>query len=268
MTVKNITGAEATLGFGKRTYTLAANAQAEVDEDPRTLKMVSQHLSKGRIEIVKGSNALDLGHAAAAPSHLLIHVKAVGDDGDTITITPSGEFNQIFEMDPTPVAAIEGATAVDIGADAATTADNLKAAINANTVLTKVGIVADEVVDNGTGEAWVLVKATGSAALEDATVAASAAARIDISSVAANPHQTVSQQVIHVAAVGDTILVLPTSLGSILHHTLVHLDVNGDPAGAQYDGTVTYFDGAIFFDDDGAADLAADDQLIVTVYGK
>jgi len=266
MIVKNISGGELTLGFGRRTHVLANNATVEVEEDPRTAKAVGDHLSKGRIEIVRGSSIEELGSDAAAPDHLIIHCAAAGNDGDTITITPAGVFGQVFEMDPTPTASIEGATAVDIGANAATTADNLKAAINGNTVLTDLGIYADEVVDNGTAEAWVLVKFNGTANLDNVSVAASAPARIDISEVDGAAWEAVAQQTIYVPAVGDTILVLPTKFGTILNQTVVALDAAG--AALAYDGTVTAFGGVLFFDDDGTVDLAADSQLIVTVYGK
>lgn len=266
MQVKNISGKQLTLGFGKRTHVLADDETVTLAEDTRTVAAVSGHVAKGRIEIVRGSAVEELGSDAAAPDHLLIHVAAAGTDGDTITITPVNKTAQIFEMDPVPTASIEGATAVDIGANAATTADNLKAAINANANLTSLGIEADEVVDNGTAEAWVLVKFTGSASLGNVTVAASAPARIDITKVDGAAHETLAQQTIYVPAVGATTLVLPTKFGSILNQTVVALTSAG--AALAYDGTVTAFGGVLFFDDDGATDLAADSQLIVTVHGK
>jgi hypothetical protein len=266
MQVKNISGKTLTLGFGKRTHVLTDDQTVTLDDDQRTLNAVAEHLKRGRIEIVRGTEAQDSGRAATTPDYILIHVKAVGNDADTITITPEGMRDQIFEMDAVPTASIPGATAVDIGATAAVTAANLKTALNANTVLAGLGLVADEVVLNGTGVGWVLVKLTGSAKLDTLTVAASAAARIAISKVAATTHQSVGQQVIYVPAAGATTLVVPTAFSTILHYTAVTQDVNG--AALAYDGTITAFGGALFFDDDGDVDLTATSKLIVTVYGK
>jgi hypothetical protein len=266
MQVKNISGVQRTLGFGKRTYVLANNETVTLEEDARVIKHVSNYLAKGFIQVVRGTEASEIGDDAAAPDHLLIRVAAVGNDADTITITPTNVTPQIFEMDAVPTASIEGATAVDIGANAGVTADNLKASINGNTILASLGIVADEVVDNGTAEAWVLVKFMGTATLNTVAVAASAPARIAITKVAGAAFETVSQQTIFVPAVGGTTLVLPTKLGTILNHTVVAL--TSANAALAYDGTVTAFGGVLFFDDDGDVDLTSTSKLIVTVQGK
>jgi len=269
MTIKNISGAELTLGFGRRTFVLANNATADLDEDARTLKYVAEHINAGRIQVVTGVHSKDVGHASSLPAHILVHCKAAGNDGDTVTFTPAGEVAQIFEMDPTPTASIEGATAVDIGANAAVTADNLKAAINANSILTKVGLKATDVIDHGTAEAWVVVIATGRVPITDVTIAESAAARIELSAVTSNPHSVLQEKLIHVTDCGGTTLHIVTGLNSIVRHEVVaHLDAAGDLTTEVDEANFSYFGGSLFIDDSETNDIADDDQLILRVYGN
>lgn len=266
MIIKNISGDTLTLGFGRYTHTIASNATLTLDEDPKTVASASEYFAKGLIQIVKGPAVTDFGSASVTPSHILVHVKAAGNDGDYLTFTVPGQSPQIFEMDPAPTASIQGATAVDIGSNAGVTADNLKSAFNANTVLTNAGFEADEVVKNATGEAWVFVKATGGVEATDVTVASSASARIAISTVAANTNETLGQQIIYVPAVGGTTLVVKTGFTTIRHYTLVTLNQAG--AALAYDGTKTVTGGCIFLDDDGDTDLSATSQVIVIAYGR
>jgi len=266
MTIKNISGKTLTLSFGRYTHTVASNGTLTLAEDPKTIANVADYFSRGLIQVVKGPAISDLGTAAVTPSHILVHVKAAGTDGDYLTFTLPGKSPQIFELDTATTASIAGATAVTIGANASATAANLKTAFNANTVLTNAGFEADEVVNNGTGESWVFVKATGNVVATAVTVESSATARVAVSTVAANTNETLGQQIIYVPAVNGTTLVVKTGFTTILHYTAITL--NADGTTLSYNGTKTVTGGCIFFDDDSTTDLASTSQVIVIAYGR
>jgi len=266
MTIKNISGKTLTLSFGRYTHTVASNGTLTLAEDPKTIANVADYFSRGLIQVVKGPAISDLGTAAVTPSHILVHVKNVGTDGDYLTFTLPGKSPQIFELDTATTASIAGATAVTIGATAIATAANLKTAFNANTVLTNAGFEADEVVNNGTGESWVFVKATGNVAATAVTVESSATARVAVSTVAANTNETLGQQIIYVPAVNGTTLVVKTGFTTILHYTAITL--NADGTTLSYNGTKTVTGGCIFFDDDSTTDLESTSQVIVIAYGR
>lgn len=268
MTIKNISGKTLTLSFGRYTHTVASNGTLTLAEDPKTIANVSDYFSRGLIQVVKGPAISDFGNAAVTPSHILVHVKNAGTDGDYLTFTLPGKSPQIFELNSNGALTIADATSVTIGANAGATAANLKTAFNANTVLTAAGFEADEVVNHTTGtvESWVLVKATGNVAATAVTVESSVPARFAVSTVAANTNETLGQQIIYVPAVNGTTLLVKTGFTTIVHYAVTTLNADGSPL--SYNGTISKTGGCLFFDDDSTTDLASTSQVIVIAYGR
>ena len=91
MQVKNISGKQLTLGFSKRTHVLANNETVTVAEDDRTAAAVSNHVAKGRIEIVRGAQSSLWGSdAVAAVVHVITRSPQSGPGGSAYA--ESGSF--------------------------------------------------------------------------------------------------------------------------------------------------------------------------------
>lgn len=266
MIVRNISGAEKTLGFGRRTHVLADNATVEIEEDTRTQSYVADHMAKGHLEIVSGSKQMDHGDAATSPGHILVEQNTTGSVGDWISIAAPNMVTQTLELE-SGGGVTQGNISVTIGSDAADTLANIKTSINGSTVLGDAGIVADEVVDSGAVTlGWLLVKTVGRVNIDDVTVVSTPGDEFIGTVVAANANESLASQHIYVSAVGATTYLMVTALENIVSFDATYLTAAG--AVLAYDGTVTASGGALYFGDDGSTDLAADSQILINVHGR
>lgn len=258
MKVKNVSGSTLTVAVGRRTYTIANNGIQEVDESTEAYKSVSQEITKGNLQIAElPAPALFTGKPSVR-GYAAIQLNTVINT-DVVTVgSTTFEFEAV-----SPDGVTAGNTAVSIGANTQAAAANLKTAINANASLAAAGIVADDVVNVSTSRAYVIVKATGSTAIADVTVSSpdSTITITKVNAADATGLQQVAMQ--HTCTAAEQLVTV--GLNSITDYTFWVRTAAG--AIKAYDGTVIKGDGFLFFDDDGATDLAATDTIFILAFG-
>jgi ketosteroid isomerase-like protein len=264
MKVKNISGSSLTFGAGKRSHTIANNASVTVGDDGDTLNDVMVHVEAGRLELV---GAPPLAHFSGTPSrygYADLNLNSTLADTDYVTIA-----GVTFEFDTAASGSItSGRTRVLLSDtspmdDAETTAAAFKAAINANTTLATLGLVADDVIVISSTNAKVILKATGSTAIADVTITQSGNG-VDITKVNASEAVGFRTSVVSATAAASTLLV-NTGLESITGFTASVITAGVAKA---YDGVATVGGGFIYFNAAGDTDLASGDVVVVTAHGK
>lgn len=262
MKVKNISGAALTFKAGRRTHTKANNGITTVEEDYATLSDVITQVEAKRLEIVTPPAIAAYGGSPARAGFIELNLNSTLADADYVVVE-----GVTFEFDTAVSNSITaGRTRVLLDATAhATTAGALKTAINADTTLSALGIVADEIITVASDNAKLLIRATGSTALADVTITQSGDG-VDIRTavVAVDPVALRTSTVV-VTATSATVMV-DTGLESI---TGTHITVR-TAAGVikAYNGTVLYAGGVIFLNDVNTVDIASTDIVTITAFGK
>jgi hypothetical protein len=261
MKIKNVSGATLTFKVGKRTHSLASNATTTVDETADALSDVIREVEGGNLELV-GVPAI--AHYAGTPARAGYVAVDLNTVVDTNSITIAGE---VFEMDDNDTVTGDN-TAVDISTGSpthATIASRLKTAINANSVLSAIGLVADDIITLSSTNAKLILKATGATAIGDITITKSGSPITLATAVAAADGAGYRAVVVKATSAGTTLL-LSTGLEEIYDAFVVVRTAAG--ARKAYDGAVTIGNGFLFFDASGSTDLANTDVVTAFVVGK
>lgn len=261
MKIKNVSGATLTFKAGKRTYSLENNATTVVDETTDSLADVIREVEGGNLELV---GAPALAHYSGTPArhgYVSVDLNTVVD-GNSITIA-----GEVFEFDDDDTVTGDN-TAVDIGTGSpshATIAARLKTAVNANSVLSAIGLVADDIITLSSTNAKLILKATGSTAIGDITISKSGSPVTLASAVAAADAAGYRAVVVKATATGTTLL-LSTGLDQVYDAFVIVRTAAG--ARKAYDGAVTIGNGFLYFDASGDVDLANTDVVTAFVVGK
>lgn len=261
MKIKNVSGATLTFKAGKRTYSLENNATTVVDETTDSLADVIREVEGGNLELV---GAPALAHYSGTPSrhgYVSVDLNTVVD-GNSITIA-----GEVFEFDDNATVTGDN-TAVDISTGSpshATIAARLKTAVNANSVLSAIGLVADDIITLSSTNAKLILKATGSTAIGDITISKSGSPITLASAVAAADAAGYRAVVVKATAAGTTLL-LSTGLEQVYDAFVIVRTAAG--ARKAYDGAVTIGNGFLYFDASGSTDLANTDVVTAFVVGK
>lgn len=261
MKIKNVSGATLTFKAGKRTYSLENNATTVVDETTDALADVIREVEGGNLELV-GVPAL--AHYSGTPArhgYVSVDLNTVVD-GNSITIA-----GEVFEFDSDATVTGDN-TAVDISTGSpshATIAARLKTAVNANSVLSAIGLVADDIITLSSTNAKLILKATGSTAIGDITISKSGSPVTLASAVAAADAAGYRAVVVKATATGTTLL-LSTGLDQVYDAFVIVRTAAG--ARKAYDGAVTIGNGFLYFDASGSTDLANTDVVTAFVVGK
>lgn len=262
MKVKNISGATLTFKAGKRTYTVANNVTTTIDDTLDALNDAISNVEAGRLELVTPPAVASYAGTPARYGYADLNLNSTLADADTLTIA-----GVVFEFDTAASASItSGNTRVllDAGPVHATTAAALKTAINANSTLAALGLVADDIITLSTTNAKVILKATGTTLIADVTIT-QVGDGVDITKVNASDGLGYRTSVTKVTASATTALV-NTGLESI-HGFIVTLTT---AAGASklYNGLATIGGGFIYLDASGTVDIASTDIVNVVAFGK
>jgi hypothetical protein len=221
MKVKNISGGTLTFNAGNRTYSIANSATQTVDDTMECLNDVIALAKKGCLELVSPPPSAHYSGSPAAYGYADVDL-ATGLV-DTYTFIAGG---QVFEFDGDN--SLEDATATRVvwSATMATSAANLKAAINNNSVLSDMGLVADDIVTISGGKAKLIVKATGDTPIDEFDLDQTGVG-ITITEVAASDGSGYRTSTKVITAAGSTLLV-DTGLQTIHDALILVRDSSGD----------------------------------------
>lgn len=261
MKIKNVSGATLTFKVGKRSYSLASNATTSVDETTDALSDVIREVEAGNLELVGAPAIAHYSGTPARDGYVSVDLNTVVD---TNTITIAGE---VFEMDDDDTVTGDN-TSVDISTGSpshATIAARLKTAVNANSVLSALGLVADDVITLSSTNAKLILKATGTTVIGDITITKSGAPITLATAVAAADGAGYRAVVVKATSAGTTLL-LSTGLEEVYDAVVLVRTAAG--VRKAYDGAVTIGNGFLYFDASGSTDLANTDVVTAYVVGK
>lgn len=254
MKVQNISGSLQTFKAGKRTYSIANNAIATVDEDIDSLADVLKGMREGRLRIVSPP-------ATTAYAGSDAYAKFIDIDLDDVADTNSVTLGSVtFEFDAN-AAVTAGNVLVALGANTAAAGANLKTAINAHAALQAAGVVAAELLVTSSSLVKLIVDdpnnfiSTTDSSGAGVTVSTRAAAD------AAGQRTTVRTFV-----ADKTAIAVPHGLASVDGVVVSVLTSAG--VVKKYDGVVTVSGRFVFLDASGSVDVANTDKVTVVAYGK
>lgn len=260
MKVKNISGHTLSFQAGTRNYVTSNNAVAILDDNSETLNDVIEHVRKGRLEIVTLPPVAQYSGTPQLYGYAEIALGSGLADEDTLTIA-----GVTFEIDEA-ADGVEGANIAVTAADATAngvTADGLKAAINANTTLSKLGLVVDDVIKISNDDARIIIKAKGAMSIADADISKTGGFTItETDSADSVGYRTATVKVVATSATP----LINTGLDSIFA-TFVSVRTAAGAVKA-YDGTVTIGGGFVHLGSDGDVDIAATDVIVLQAVGK
>ncbi len=262
MKVKNISGATLTFKAGKRTYTIGNNVTTTIDDTLDALNDAIENVEAGRLELVTVPAVASYAGTPARYGYADINLNSTLADGDILTIA-----GVVFEFDTAASNSITaGRTRVllDAGPAHATTAAALKTAINADTTLIALGLVADEIISIAANNAKLILKATGSTVIGDITISQTGDG-VDITKVDASEGIGYRTSVTKVTATAVTALV-NTGLETV-HGVIVTVTTSAGVSKA-YNGVARISGGFVHLDDSGTVDIASTDIVNVVAYGK
>lgn len=264
MTIQNISGGTYTFKVGKRSHTLADDATVVVDESTDSIADVVRELNAGKIQVNSVPDAVQLAQFfAGTPARDGYRAITFDTLVDENTVTIGGE---VFEFDDD--ATVTGDNiAIDIATGSpshATIAGRLKTAINANTVLTALGIVATEVFTISATNAILIVEAQGATLIGAVTITGTATRVTVATAVNLSASVAYRSSIVKATAAADTLLI-NTGLTTIVHYVIGVVTSAG--AVKNYDGTVVASAGFMYLNASGSTDLASGDVVTVTAFG-
>lgn len=262
MKVKNISGATLTFKAGKRTYNAANNATVTIDDTTEALNDAISNVEAGRLELVTPPAIASYAGTPSRYGYADLNLNSTLADADTLTIA-----GVVFEFDTAASNSITaGRTRVllDAGPAHATTAAALKTAINANSTLAALGLVADDIVSIAANNAKLILKATGDTAIADVTITQSGDG-VDITKVNATDAIGYRTSVTRTVAAATTALV-NTGLESV--HGIVVTVTTSAGVSKKYDGVARIGGGFVYLDASGDVDIASTDIINVLAFGK
>jgi len=265
MTIKNITGATYTFKIGKRSFVLADQATTVADEDTVAIQDAVREANAGNIQIITEPSIVQLAqYFAGTPAregYVAVDLNTVVD-GNTITIA-----GEVFEFDSNST--VSGSnTPIDIATGSpshAVIAARLQTAVNADTVLQGIGLVAGEILTITSTNAKLILKATNPNHLIGSITISKSGSPITLATaVAASASVAYKQSISNTTAAGTTMLI-NTGLTTIT--TYVISVVSSAGVVKNYDGTVVASGGFLYLNAAGAVDLASGDVVTVIAQG-
>lgn len=265
MTIKNISGATFTFKVGKRSFVLADQATAIVAEDTVSIEDVVREANAGNIQIMTEPSIVQLAqYFGGTPARYGYREVDLNTVADTNTLTIAGK---VFEFDADST--VTGSnTAIDIatGTPSQTTiATRLKTAINADTDLIALGLVAGEILTITSTNAKLILKATDADNLIGSITISKSGSPITLATaVAASDSIAYKQTVSNTTAAGSTLLI-STGLTTITSYVISVVTSGG--VVKNYDGAAVVGGGFIYLNAVGSTDLASGDVVTVIAQG-
>jgi hypothetical protein len=150
---------------------------------------------------------------------------------------------------------------VGIGANSTAAATNLKAAINANTTLAALGVVARDVITVGSGDAKLTIETPGSTAV----TVGNATSRVDPIGAAASPAVTTGTLKVAVATITAAQVERPVVFPSTVSHVIAQVRTSAGAIKAV-DSNIYVSGRSVFIDDQGTTDLGATDTITLIAF--
>lgn len=184
MRIKNITPGSTpkTFGFGRKlAISLAYNQIATIPDDFDIVAAARAHSDAGLLQIIEAPRSFI--QERSAPQHILLNVlNPFSGSGDGAVLTLG---SVVFELDSNSTFTA-GRTPVTIGASNSACATNLKAAINANSVLAGLKIVATDIVAVSSSDYRIVLEVPSSIDLGSFTTSATGgSSQLTVAEVAA-----------------------------------------------------------------------------------